>query len=539
MRYERMLILNAAPNLLIQPELTAAGPKPKGPSESMAVEGSDVSQPDFKSTLHRVKAIAMDPVGSAERSIADAEEAAWKANTDGLWGQETDPKASPDSFAMALLQDAMPHPLAAANSAAVAVPTRVAAESPILPVTPLPADNVILDAGQPDNGTLDAGQPDNVILDAAQPVDRFPRGVLQAAFPGEQEARRVNAMRPAAHTEVTATNAQPKPEGLATPMTEKISALQTGALAQTANPAEAADRQPPTNESPTQLSTTALTERPGDGDGHRGLMALRPATAAGDHLRRPMRGKTAAITANAEEAPSDRDKALNREGAPPTPLTESEVLDEKPARFLPNENLATTSRMARSSHFDAEQRNDWLAPADRNTNSVNPAPNRNPALPVAEKESPLPAESFRANNVSQIVERIAVSVRGQQSEARIALKPDHLGSIRLQIATENNTVSVRIMTEFPMARDLLETHLPQLKADLQQQGLDVEEFDVTLSEEQHQFRREERRSQGSHTAQAKSPADRPEDSDPHDSQGAANQREADQRSQTAGIDYFA
>ena len=153
-------------------------------------------------------------------------------------------------------------------------------------------------------------------------------------------------------------------------------------------------------------------------------------------------------------------------------------------------------------------------------------------------KAPTPeAESFRSQNVGPIVERIAVSVRGEQSEARIALKPDHLGHIRLQIATENNTVSIRIMTEFPMARDLLESHLPQLKADLQQQGLDLDEFNITLDDEDQHFRREERRQPGTFraprgTARRTALSEAPSDNFTED-------RPADRPSSATGIDFFA
>jgi flagellar hook-length control protein FliK len=79
----------------------------------------------------------------------------------------------------------------------------------------------------------------------------------------------------------------------------------------------------------------------------------------------------------------------------------------------------------------------------------------------------------------------------------MALKPEHLGSLRVQITTDNNVVSIKIMTEFSMARDLLESSLPQLKAELQQQGLEVEEFNVSVDDEKQPFGREERRARGS------------------------------------------
>jgi flagellar hook-length control protein FliK len=44
-------------------------------------------------------------------------------------------------------------------------------------------------------------------------------------------------------------------------------------------------------------------------------------------------------------------------------------------------------------------------------------------------------------------------------------------------------VTVRIVTELPMVRDLIEQNLHQLKADLQQQGLQVERVEVSVADD--------------------------------------------------------
>ena len=158
-------------------------------------------------------------------------------------------------------------------------------------------------------------------------------------------------------------------------------------------------------------------------------------------------------------------------------------------------------------------------------------------MTMAKEDVPLSTESFRENNVAQIIERVAVSVRGGQSEARIALKPDHLGSLRVQIITENNTVSIKIMTEFSMARDLLESHLPQLKMELQQQGLEVEKFDVLLSEDQQNLSRHGRRQQNASAARPNS-GSRNEKADQQTDEDTEDHADA-RRPKSVGVDFFA
>ena len=184
---------------------------------------------------------------------------------------------------------------------------------------------------------------------------------------------------------------------------------------------------------------------------------------------------------------------------------------------------------------DATGRPDWLPPVERADQT--PFNRPSPSMTIAKEDGSLSTASFRENNMAQIVERVAVSVRGGQSEARIALKPDHLGSLRVQITTENNIVSIRIMTEFSMARDLLEHHLPQLKMELQQHGLEVEKFDVSLSEDQQNLSRHGRRQPNTSAARPKT-GSRDENADGQTDEGPVDHA-VGQQLKTAGVDFFA
>jgi len=86
----------------------------------------------------------------------------------------------------------------------------------------------------------------------------------------------------------------------------------------------------------------------------------------------------------------------------------------------------------------------------------------------------------------QIVQRAAVHVKNDQGEIRIDLKPEYLGHVRLQIVTDNQQVTVRILTELPMVRDMIENNIHQLKSDLQQQGLQVERVEVAVADDPRQ-----------------------------------------------------
>ena len=83
--------------------------------------------------------------------------------------------------------------------------------------------------------------------------------------------------------------------------------------------------------------------------------------------------------------------------------------------------------------------------------------------------------------LSQIVERAVLSMKGEQREIRINLKPEFLGHLHLKISTDNNQIAIRILTEIPLVREMIESNVGQLKTDLQNQGLEVDKFDVFVS----------------------------------------------------------
>jgi flagellar hook-length control protein FliK len=93
------------------------------------------------------------------------------------------------------------------------------------------------------------------------------------------------------------------------------------------------------------------------------------------------------------------------------------------------------------------------------------------------------AGAARTGVFDQIVQRAVLQVKNEQSEIKIDLKPEFLGNVRMQIVTENQQVSVRILTEAPAVRDMIETGLQQLRSELQSQGLQVDRLEVSVSED--------------------------------------------------------
>jgi hypothetical protein len=87
--------------------------------------------------------------------------------------------------------------------------------------------------------------------------------------------------------------------------------------------------------------------------------------------------------------------------------------------------------------------------------------------------------------LNQIVQKAVLSLHNGQHEIQLHLKPDYLGHIRMQIVSEGQQVGIKIATELPFVKDMLENNLHQLKADLQAQGLNIDELEVSVAHDSH------------------------------------------------------
>ncbi len=190
--------------------------------------------------------------------------------------------------------------------------------------------------------------------------------------------------------------------------------------------------------------------------------------------------------------------------------------------------------------------NDETGPQTGRQGAFDPAVSFSPAatgskLAMATGNTPAAAspsaDVFHQENFNQLVERALITVRGEQSEARIALKPDQLGHVQMKIVTENNLVTIRIMTESPVARDLIDANAHHLKTELQQQGLNVESIQVSVSDDQHDADRGARQREA-FLRQMAATGQRPVEEERDRGHYGASQPKPG-RSGATGIDYFA
>ena len=111
---------------------------------------------------------------------------------------------------------------------------------------------------------------------------------------------------------------------------------------------------------------------------------------------------------------------------------------------------------------------------------------KNPEEILPGKENRLSSNISRAGTLNQIVEKAALNLKNGKSQVRIELKPEFLGSVRMKITTENHLVTVRILTELPVVKEMIENNISQLKTDLQSHGLEIDKLDVSVANDSQQ-----------------------------------------------------
>ena len=73
--------------------------------------------------------------------------------------------------------------------------------------------------------------------------------------------------------------------------------------------------------------------------------------------------------------------------------------------------------------------------------------------------------------MSQLVEKIGLISRKNDSELVISLKPEFLGRVSLHVSVVDKTLVATLIAESPHVKTLLESQLPVLQHSLQEQGL--------------------------------------------------------------------
>jgi flagellar hook-length control protein FliK len=162
---------------------------------------------------------------------------------------------------------------------------------------------------------------------------------------------------------------------------------------------------------------------------------------------------------------------------------------------------------------------------------------KTPETKLVTPETEMLQKDFRNQTVNQIVQKAVLHLKHGQSEVRLDLKPDFLGHIRMQIITESQQVTVRILTEYPLVKELIENNLSQLKSELQNHGLEIDELEVSVDRDADQRAHDRYKATQSKVLERSDDRDQTADGTAEDA--AAQEPRLIQDDENTRIDYFA
>ncbi len=82
---------------------------------------------------------------------------------------------------------------------------------------------------------------------------------------------------------------------------------------------------------------------------------------------------------------------------------------------------------------------------------------------------------------NQIIERIRVTIRPEQSSMELQLNPENLGKVNLSVQSKNGVMTAQFVVQNEISKEAIESQLQTLKDTLDQQGIKVEAIEVTVA----------------------------------------------------------
>jgi flagellar hook-length control protein FliK len=149
------------------------------------------------------------------------------------------------------------------------------------------------------------------------------------------------------------------------------------------------------------------------------------------------------------------------------------------------------------------------------------------------------ANMYQTSVMDQIVDKATVRLDQGRSEVQIRLKPDFLGNVHMNIASDKDQIVVRIVTDQPVVKDIIETHLHQLRADLQNQGLVIHRFDVQVNPDAARHQHSEQFSQTFRHHSYQNNRRQPGQQNPQPWNQGGGKPSDDEPSGFEGVNYFA
>ena len=121
-----------------------------------------------------------------------------------------------------------------------------------------------------------------------------------------------------------------------------------------------------------------------------------------------------------------------------------------------------------------------------------PTATANTAVKAVESSKPILPENLLARGatevkiINQIADKMTVRSNGSDNEVHIKLDPPSLGKVRMNIITSGDSVRTLIVAENQAVKQVIENNFNQLRDAMNEQGLKIDSFTVTVGGESNQ-----------------------------------------------------
>jgi len=93
----------------------------------------------------------------------------------------------------------------------------------------------------------------------------------------------------------------------------------------------------------------------------------------------------------------------------------------------------------------------------------------------------------KAEIINQIVKKAEVIINDEQPEMRMQLEPENLGKLTLKIAVEKGLITAKFVAESQEVKKIIESNFNELKDMLQEKGLEVQNFSVSVGHDDREY----------------------------------------------------
>jgi flagellar hook-length control protein FliK len=83
--------------------------------------------------------------------------------------------------------------------------------------------------------------------------------------------------------------------------------------------------------------------------------------------------------------------------------------------------------------------------------------------------------------VDQMIAHFSVNKRLESGTVSLKLNPQELGELRMEIKVSQDNIKAHIIAQNPQAQEMIGLHLPRLREALEQQGLHLQQVEVTIA----------------------------------------------------------